>query len=436
MSAPDIGWGRLFRPHETVLSLRDRFDRPALSGGKSCLARGQGRSYGDVAVNDGGQILDTRRLDRWIDFDETYGTLECEAGVTLAAIIELCLPRGWFLPVTPGTRFVSIGGAIANDVHGKNHHGAGSFGRHVESFALLRSDGGLYHCSRHEHAQLFAASIGGLGLTGLILSARLQLMRVPGAAMRGDSLRFAALDDYFALSAESDRDWPYTVAWVDCTARGRRLGRGVFERARHEAADAGPAPQALRVPFTPPLSPLNALSLRTFNTLYYHRPTAQRRDVLWHYQRFFYPLDRLLAWNRLYGRRGFYQFQCLIPPAAACAAVGEMLKLIGAAGEGSCLAVLKTLGSLASPGLISFPAAGTTLALDFANRGETTRALLARLEAITLAAGGRLYPAKDACMSPQALRSGYPMLEAFARQIDPMFSSSFWRRMEYRCNAS
>lgn len=431
MSAAAQGWGRLLHPREAVQTLRDRFEQPRFAPGEHYLARGQSRSYGDVAVNDGGHILDTRRLDRFIAFDAQQGLLECEAGLTLGEIIALCLPQGWFPAVTPGTQQVSVGGAIACDVHGKNHHRAGSFGCHVQSLKLLRSDGRVRHCSAQENPALFAATIGGLGLTGLILSACIRLQRVAGAAMQGDSLRFANLAEYFALEAESAPHWPYTVAWVDCSARGAALGRGVFERARHAAGAAPAPPRALRLFFTPPLSPLNALSLRAFNTLYYHRPGAQRSAQRWHWQSFFYPLDRIAHWNRLYGPRGFYQFQCLVPPAQARAAIAQMLELIAASGQGSFLAVLKTFGGLRSPGLLSFPAPGTTLALDFANRGARTTALLAQLEAIALAAGGRLYAAKDACMSAESFRRGYPELGDFTQHIDPAFSSSFWRRLEH-----
>lgn len=429
------GWARLFRPEETVLALRDRFERPEFVAGQRYLARGAGRSYGDVAINDGGQILDTRHLDRFIAFDEHEGIVEAEAGLRLDALIALCLPRGWFLPVTPGTQQVTLGGAIANDVHGKNHHQAGSFGCHLLSLELLRSDGRVYHCSAQENPGLYAASIGGLGLTGLILSARLRLQRVPGPSLRGDSLRFAGLADYFALDLESAARWPYTVAWVDCGARGRQQGRGVYERARHDEA-AAPAPRRpLHLGFTPPLSPLNTLSLRAFNTLYYHRPGAQQRDRLWHYQSFFYPLDRIAHWNRLYGRRGFYQFQCLLPPASAEAGIRAMLQRIAASGQGSMLAVLKTFGERRSPGLLSFPGSGTSLALDFVNRGADTLKLLAELETMSLEAGGRLYPAKDACMSPRALQAGYPALETFMQHLDPAFSSSFWRRLNPACRS-
>jgi FAD/FMN-containing dehydrogenase len=404
----------------------------------STLPYGNGRSYGDVGLNPGGRLIDCRGLDRFIDFDRETGILTCEAGVRLADILAaLCRPdpdgSGWLLPVSPGTRFATVGGAIANDVHGKNHHREGCFGRHVLEIELARSDGSLTRCSPAAQPELFAATIGGLGLTGLILRTRLRLRRVAGTAVEAEDIRTDTLADFFALAAESERDWEYTAAWIDCLATGAGLGRGIFSRARHKPGTGAAPPSTephLAVPLDLPVSPLNALTLRAFNTAYFHRlGRSGRRAWTGSYEPVLYPLDRIGGWNRLYGKRGFFQFQCVLPAAAAPDAAAELLARIAAAKEGSMLSVLKTFGDLPSPGLLSFPMPGATLALDFPDRGGPTRRLLTELETIVVDAGGRLYPAKDALMSIAAFRQGYPARSAFLRHIDPAMSSGFARRV-------
>lgn len=430
MAAPGTSWGRWPRASHRVHGLASRFDR--LPDEASMLPFGNGRSYGDSCQNDGAALLNARQLDRFIAFDPATGVIELEAGVLLSEIIDLSLPSGWFPPVTPGTRFVTVGGAIANDVHGKNHHCAGSFGNHVLAFTLRRSDGSTLRCSPSENSDWFAATIGGLGLTGLIVSATVQLKRVPGPWLRGDSQRFGNLREFFEIAAESERDWEYTVAWIDCSGVGRRLGRGHFIRGNHAVTPAsarGPGSGTMTMPFTPPLSAVNALSLTAFNKLYYHRPSAVAQDALWHYRPFFYPLDSILEWNRMYGPRGFYQYQCVVPQDGAEAVLSEMLRQIGQSGLGSFLVVLKTFGTVASRGLLSFPRPGATLALDFPNRGAKTLALLESLDGLTRSVGGAVYPAKDARMSAASFQQYFPQWEAFSRYVDPKFSSSFWRRV-------
>ena len=421
-------WGRWPRHEQRIIPLTSRFD--PLPQAAPMLAFGNGRSYGDVCLNAGGTLLTTRGLDRFISFDASNGVLECEAGVLLSEIIALTLPRGWFPAVTPGTALVSVGGAIANDVHGKNHHRAGSFGHHLQSFELRRSNGEILQCSPERNADWFGATLGGLGLTGLISTARLQLRRVPGGWIEGDSQRFANLQEFFALAAKSDADYEYTVAWLDCAAAGSKLGRGVFMRGNHvDHQAAAPRDRSLRFPITPPISPVTGLSVRLFNELYFHRPAAQLRHALWHYKPFLYPLDSVQEWNRLYGPRGFFQYQCVLPGPEAPAALPDMLRLIAASGQGSFLVVLKQFGNLPSLGWLSFPRPGVTLALDFPNRGASTLRLLESLDTITRAAGGAVYPAKDARMSAQAFQQYFPAWTRLERYVDPKFSSSFWRRV-------
>ena len=426
-------WGRYPKSdHREPIALENRSaPLPAFEG--HALPRGNGRSYGDSCQNPGGTLLQARPLDRFIAFDPASGVLRCEAGITLAEIIELALPQGWFLPVTPGTRYVTVGGAIANDVHGKNHHLTGSFGRHVVALELLRSDGSRTQLQAGHPSGLFEATVGGLGLTGVIVWAELQLRRVPGPWIETESIRFGKLDDFFALSSESADRFEYTVAWIDCLARGNKLGRGHFLRGDHAPGDANaatPSGQPRRsMPFTPPFSLVNGLTLRTFNTLYYWRQPARRLRLVSHYQGFFYPLDGIRHWNRMYGPRGFLQHQCVLPPATARDAVAELLGEIARSGRGSFLAVLKEFGTLPSPGMLSFPRPGTTLALDFPNDDVEVFKLLDRLDRVVDTAGGAIYPAKDARMSAQTFRNGFPRWQEFAAHIDPLFSSGFWRRV-------
>jgi FAD/FMN-containing dehydrogenase len=425
-------WGNVIRAPHLLYGLYSRYDSyPATPHGTTVLPFGNGRSYGDSCLNVGGALLQTRALDRFIHFDRETGVLACEAGVLLAEILQLVVPAGWFLSVVPGTSFVTVGGAIANDVHGKNHHHAGSFGCYVRSFELLRSDGTRLTCSPAENPEWFAATIGGLGLTGVITCAELQLRRISGPYLDVDTIRFSHLDEFFNLCDESERDFEYTVAWIDCLGRGKHLGRGLLQRANHGATrTAAPAAsRRLSVPFPPPISLVNGLSLRAFNTVYYHRQWERQKRTSDYFQRFFFPLDGILHWNRLYGPTGFYQYQCVIPNAVGRDATAELLETIALSGLGSFLAVLKRFGSVGSPGMLSFPRQGVTLALDFPNKGESVKRLFEALDRIVSEAGGTLYPAKDGRMPGALFRSGYPRWQQFSHYIDPASSSSFWRRV-------
>lgn len=429
---PAPSWGRYPNASQRLISLESRHaPLPQVDG--TVLPRGNGRSYGDSCLNDQGTLLVTRTLDRYIQFDPATGLLECEAGVLLSEILDLAVPQGWFLPVTPGTKFVTVGGAIANDVHGKNHHKAGTFGRHVLEFELLRSDGSRRTCSPEQYSEWFAATIGGLGLTGLVTRAKIQLRRVAGPWMSCEVRRFDDLPGFFRMSQDSDRDYEYTVAWIDCASQGKSFGRGIFTRANHAPANPDSRPRApsrrLRVPLTPPVSLINPLSLRAFNALYYHRRRISISHVTMHYEPHFYPLDSIGDWNRIYGPHGFMQYQCVVPPNASLDCMEMLLRTIASSGEGSFLAVLKQFGNIASPGMLSFPRSGATLALDFSNRGPRTLALLNRLDDIVASAGGAVYPAKDARMPARHFKQYFPAWETFSHYIDPKFSSSFWRRV-------
>ncbi|MDY7227628.1 FAD-binding oxidoreductase [Hyalangium rubrum] len=437
MSDAFQSWGRFPRAaRQAAHPIVWQTDRlPATSG--TLLPYGQGRSYGDSCLNEGGTLLTTATLDRLLGFDAATGVVRCEAGVTLDTLLRLAVPRGWFLPVTPGTKFVSVGGAIANDVHGKNHHRAGTFGRYVRRFELLRSDGSRRVCSPEENPDWYEATVGGLGLTGLILWAEVQLRPIHNPFVLTETVPLENLDAFFAVSRESEPDHEFTVAWVDSLARGRKVGRGLFYRGNFAPPQFDGLPLAkshlshgsgLAVPFDMPGFSLNRLSVAAFNALYYRANVLKRGQRLQHYDPFFYPLDAVQGWNRIYGRDGFLQFQCVVPHATARAAIQEILER-SAREVPSFLNVLKTFGGVPSPGWLSFPRPGVTLALDFANRGERTWRLVAELDRITREAGGAVYPAKDARMSAESFATYFPQLERFKAYVDPAFSSSFWRRV-------
>ncbi len=429
----NLSWGRYPDVKLAQLPMNWQDDPWPSSERGSLLAHGQGRSYGDVALNEGGVLLMTEAMNRFIAFDREQGILRCEAGVTFAAILNLIVPHGWFLPVTPGTKFVSVGGAVANDVHGKNHHKAGTFGCYVTQIGLRRSDDAFLILSPSQNQDLFEATIGGLGLTGLMVWVEFRLKKISNTLIDQHVEKFANLDQFFALSETTAQDWEYTVAWVDCLAKGSSLGRGIFFRGNHATAtrrlkeprDYGKP--RLSMPLDLPGFALNHLTINLFNRVYFNLPRRQQSTV--HFDPFFYPLDKIAQWNRMYGRKGFFQYQCVIPSEHAKDAMPRILQTIAGSGQGSFLSVLKVFGDVSSPGMLSFPRSGVTLALDFANRGEKTRALLAQLDKITLAEGGAVYPAKDACMSAQAFQQFYPQWTQFTDYIDPAFSSSFWRRV-------
>ncbi|MEI2387755.1 FAD-binding oxidoreductase [Breoghania sp. JC706] len=392
------------------------------------LASGARRSYGDSGLNPGGALIDTVGLDRIVAFDPQTGIVRAEGGVTLDTLLRMFVPRGFFLPVTPGTRFVTLAGAIANDVHGKNHHLAGTFGCWVKRIGLVTSAGQELELSERDNPSLFRATIGGLGLTGVIAWAELKLEQIAGTLMDVEKTAFSNLEEFFELSTQSEVGWTYAVSWIDTIM----AGRGVFLRANHAPASDRPprsSERRYRVPVNFPGFLLNRHSIRLFNAVCYHKGRLRAGREVVPLARFFYPLDAVDNWNRMYGRRGMYQYQSVVPASAQADATREMLAAIADAGQSSFLAVLKTFGTKTSPGMLSFPMEGTTLALDFPNRGSETTRFLDRLDAIVREAKGRLYPAKDGRMSAEMFRLGYPDWQEFAKHVDPQFSSRFWRRV-------
>jgi len=422
-------WGRLSAHKHEVIDINDSSQIPALlQANHPGLAYGMGRSYGDVCLNPGEILWKTTKLDRFISFDDKTGILRCEAGVLLRDIQRLVIPRGWILRVTPGTQLVTVGGAIANDVHGKNHHAQGSFGDHLLQIRLVRTTGEIIDCRRNRHHDWFSATIGGLGLTGVIVEAEIQLQKAESAWLNTETFPYSTLDEFFQLSDDSEAKWQHTVSWIDCLSS---VGRGIFMRGNPIAEPDYPELKARTwtVPFVPPVSVVNRLSLHPFNNAYFYfqKRNASSRSI--HYEKFFYPLDNLLNWNRMYGPKGFFQYQSVVPRPVGKEAVQAMLKEIARSGEGSFLAVLKTFGNREAHGMMSFPQPGVTLALDFSNNGTRTLKLFERLDAIVREAGGRIYPAKDARMPRDLFERGYPRLHEFLGYRDPGISSAFSRRL-------
>lgn len=398
---------------------------------RSVLPYGLGRSYGDSCINDNNALIETSALDHFLSFDPTTGILRAESGVSLATILHVFVPKGWFLPVTPGTKFVTLGGAVANDIHGKNHHRAGTFGCHVTQFGLIRSTGEHLVCSPTQNTQLFQATIGGLGLTGLISWVEIKLIPIRSPYLDTRTIKFRNLDEFMDISRENDPIYDYSVSWVDCTSEGEHLGRGLFMAGNFSERTKSRKTNSVSIPF-PCQAPswlLNSYFMRSFNTLYYNKQIRRTVDALTHYEPFFYPLDAILNWNRMYGKRGFFQYQFVVPFDQKGETIKEIFRRITRSKRASFLAVIKTFGDATSPGMLSFPKKGITLALDFPNDGSPTLKLMNELDTIVLEAGGSLYPAKDARMSHTGFIASHPRLAEFEPHIDPRFSSSFWRRV-------
>jgi decaprenylphospho-beta-D-ribofuranose 2-oxidase len=434
------GWGRTSggamtacRP-ERVSELRERVREGPADGGR--IAYGAGRAYGDAALNSQGRVILTRRLNRMLAFDNDSGLLEAEPGVTFNDLLAVFLPRGWLVPATPGTAFATLGGAVANDIHGKNHDRVGSFGDHLTWIDLMLPSGEIVRTTDSERPELFRATIAGLGLTGVIVGIGVRLMRVPSSAVRVRERRCRNLDAFLAALAEARQRATYSVGWIDGLAKGRELGRGLLEEAEPATEAVADTPQrARRVPMDAPGSVLNPITIGLFNAAYYRRVPVGGRERIVPYRRFLYPLDAISDWNRIYGRGGFFQFQCVLPDASAPRGIRLLLEEIAGSGRASFLAVLKTLGA-EGRGYLSFPMRGYTLALDFPRRGGVED-VLRRLERLTLDHGGRIYLAKDAVLSPEGFRAMYPKLPEFQAVLDAIdpehrLNSDMARRLKIR----
>ncbi len=418
------GWGRfprvsaeLFEPASVDLLRQWLQATPTARS----IPRGNGRSYGDSAL--AASTISSRFLDSFVGLDSDAATVHCGAGVTLGEVLDLCQPAGWLLPVLPGTRFVSIGGAIAADIHGKNHHLDGSFCDHIKSFSLMLASGEVLRCSPEENSELFRATCGGMGLTGVILDAVLGLERVPSDTIIRQTLVARNLQHCLEL-LEANSSYKYSVAWVDCLARGAALGRGVVHLGQHGDATSDAAKSRilgrLAVPFSTPALLLNRFSMSAFNGSYYHLKNLSKSASPVSSDAYFFPLDNIRHWNRLYGRRGFLQYQFVLPLDATGAGLRQVLQKVSDAGKGSFFSVLKRFGA-ANENLLSFPRSGFTLTLDFKYE-ESLFPLLDELDAIVIAHGGRHYLAKDARLPAEVFRAGYPDWERFAaikESVDP-----------------
>ncbi|MGQ3887946.1 FAD-binding protein [Legionella sp. CNM-1927-20] len=400
-------------------------------GCHSTLAYGSGRSYGDVCLAESNHVLSMKKMNKLIDVNWETGVICAQAGITFAELIALVLPRGWFFPVTPGTQFLTLGGAVANDVHGKNHHVTGTFGRHISSLVIYRSDEGMIECSPTKRAELFFATIGGLGLTGIIISVVFQLRPITSSLIEQRRIRFNSLNEFFTISEKYNTAYEYMVAWIDCLAYGKKAGRGICVLGNH--AKTGPLevspPTKFSLPKNLPFSLINPLSLRAFNNSYYHRQLKKNVSRLVPYHSLLYPLDSLQLWNHLCGKRGFQQYQFVIDKEQAPEIITTILQEISRSSTTSFFAILKLCGDLVSPGLMSFPRPGFSLSLDFPQRAEINQALFRKLDNIVHMAGGRLYPAKDAHMSAEHFKQAYPKWSVVEALRDPKLLSQFWKRV-------
>jgi len=432
MTVPGDTWGRVMPAHRGP-TVRRRSRLEGVPGQGPWLSWGNGRSYGDVACNRDGTLIEARGADRILEIDRGNGVLRCESGALLGALQARVMPLGWFLPVVPGTELVTVGGAVANDVHGKNHHRAGSIGHHVRALELVRSTGERFTCGPELRPQWFQATVGGLGLTGLISWVELRLRAVSAGGWLWSRARrepdLAALLERLQVWDERHE---YTAAWFDCLAGTQSRGRGVVSAADHAGSSAGgklPRSRHRTVPVTPPLSPVRPAAVRLFNAWYFYRhPRRERPGVQW-YRTVLHPLDHLTDWNRLYGPGGFLQCQIVIPEKDHREVLTALLERIKARGEGSVLAVLKRFGDIAPVGHLSFPRAGYTLALDFPRRGAATDGLVRTIYELALEAGGAIYPAKDAVMSAEQFLRSYPRAGELMSWRDPAVASDFARRV-------
>jgi FAD/FMN-containing dehydrogenase len=430
---PDAGrrgtsWGNMFRVEQRLESADGALRLAPRNDGRTVLPYGRGRSVGDVCLNDGGVLLTTERLRGVTAFDPATGTLECLAGTTFADLIDAALPHGWFPPVVPSTKYLTVGGAIANDVHGRDHARSGSFGCHVEAVDLVRSDG-AHRITPDDEPALFRATLGGLGLTGLIVRARIRLKRVPSPFLSVRRERVGSLEEAIArLCAPSSAE--YRTVWLDGLAP-EPFRHGFLEESEHvarasSASDARTRPARARIPRPVPGVLVNGATIGALNRLLLARVPRRPRATVGHFESVLYTMDGIADYYNLYGRAGFLEFQGVVPDGSP--AIGALVSEVAAARNRPLFTIVKRFGDRTSGGLLSFPMRGVTFALDFKGTPENV-ALVRRLNAIVVDAGGRVYPAKDACLDAALFRRQYPRLDEFETFVDPALSSSFWRRV-------
>ncbi len=431
-----LSWGRypnipqkaeiIYWPNNVISKIN-----AVIENNDTTLAYGLGRSYGDSCLANSNNILNMQNMDRIISFDKQSGIIVAQSGISIEQISKISIPNGWFVPVSPGTKYVTLGGAVANDVHGKNHHNAGTFGCHVNSFKIYRSKEGILECSENLHPELFKATIGGLGLTGIILQVEFRLKKINSSRIQVNNIKFNNIDEFFELSNLHDNNHEYTVSWIDCLSQGKNLGRGIYSYADHlddnflEFSNS----KKINFPFEIPFSLVNSFTLKSFNSFYYNSQFKSKNSKITDYESFLYPLDKILNWNRMYGKKGFEQFQCVIPKTNGKQVLKDILKTITKCNNGSFLSVLKQTGDIVSPGILSFPIPGYSLALDFPQKSNSNDVLFRKLDQIVHEAGGRLYPAKDAHVSKLNFQSSYPNWHKVENMRDKTLMSKFWERV-------
>lgn len=445
----NLSWGRYPKLNKTEIispnwasEIGDLFN-----SNNTILPYGNGRSYGDSCLNSNGQLIKTNKLNHFIHFDKDNETITAEAGITLDELIRFLVPNAYFLYVLPGTKYITLGGAIANDIHGKNHHSAGSFGNQLVRFELV-NENGRFICSKSENPELFRATIGGLGLTGIITWAEIKVMENYNSEIYNESIKFYSLEEFFEINEQSTKHHEYTVAWLDISSDPKRIGRGIYMRANHvrnhtniiNGVKKEPNLEYLplhkkgkNIPFTPEL--INNKTIDLFNKLYFDKQIDKNKLKYIHYDKYFFPLDGVGNWNKLYGKNGFIQYQFVLPFQKSTLEnifiLNQILNKINKGGFVSFLTVLKTFGEVKSLGLISFPKRGITLAIDFKidrNFGELLK-ILDQTDKIITELGGAIYIAKDARMSSETFKKSYPNWQELLKYKSPNLTSDFWERV-------
>ena len=400
---------------------------------KEILVTGSRLSYGDSCLNTDGNLYCNNSNNLIINFDPKSAVITVEAGITFEELLNYLVPKGFFLPVTPGTKFITVGGAIANDIHGKNHHQDGNFGHWVEELILQRSDGDILTCTKAQNSEYFYATIGGLGLTGYIKTCSFKVIPIKSSRIDQETIKFYSLKEFLKINQES-QSYKYTVAWVDCFSADREGHlKGLYLRGNHSEDGGLEVHSKSRwkvIPFNFPSWTLNIFTISIFNFAYFNKILKKVSRQKVHYESFFYPLDSVRDWNKIYGENGLFQFQCVIPHHYAEEGLLEILKTIKVSGQGSFLAVLKTFGNVESLGLMSFPTEGLTLALDFPNRKESTFRLIKKLYQLVLKHNGRIYPAKDMLLSKEMFDEMYNQsILRFEQVRDKNYQSDWWKRV-------
>jgi FAD/FMN-containing dehydrogenase len=424
-------WGLKEASNQEAFTLeRQDFDLQKFT--KKILAFANGRSYGDICLNSNGIVLDTKNWNQFIDFDFENGYLKAYSGVLLSDILKLIIPKGWFLPVLPGTKYISLGGAIANDIHGKNHHHAGTFGLHLEEFEILKSNGERLICNASNNSDLFRATIGGMGLTGLIIWAKIKLKKITNSFLNLELIKFYSFEEFLNLSIDSDKKFEYTVAWIDSFANNSLELRGIFMRANHDTNHMNNQQAKIReynLPFEIPFSLVNNFTTKIFNYLYFNKQISKKIITKIDYNSFFFPLDLVSNWNLLYGPKGFTQLQFVCPLKNINSLLDEVFGLITKYHLSSPLSVLKVFGAIQSPGLLSFPREGITLAMDFPSSNKNLELFLTEALKQIYKHEGIVYPAKDTHLEKSLFQESFKSLDEFKKNKDPNFCSDFWRRV-------